>query len=95
MKPICVPCQRFYRVLRNGYQFIESMPIENGARPGTAEPEKWRPYKLWIGDLWRCEGCGHETVAGVAPSPHGEHYQADFAAKVARGNAEQLRINDC
>ena len=26
MKPICVPCQRFYRPKKNGFMFIEAMP---------------------------------------------------------------------
>lgn len=87
MKPICVPCQRFYRCAKNDFPFIEGMPI-NGRR------EQWAPYKLWLGDKWRCEGCGHEIVVGVAREPVGEHYQSDFARRVEQF-APALQVNDC
>ncbi len=51
MKPICVPCQRFFRPKKNEFYFLEGMPIEQGAIPGTTEQEQWKPYKLWTGDL--------------------------------------------
>jgi len=94
MKPICVRCQRFYRVLENGYSFVEGMPTEIGAQPGKEEPEKWKPYKLWRGDLWVCIGCGNLIIAGVARAPVAEHYQPEFADTVARMEAK-LQINDC
>ena len=64
MKPICVPCQRFYRPKQNDYSFVEGMPT-HGAKPGTEEPDKWRPYKLWLGDLWECKGCGSLEGLGL------------------------------
>lgn len=100
MKPICVPCRRFYRVQRNGYRFIEAMPKEGRPEPGLAEAERWTPYKLWVGDLWRCEGCGHELISGVGAGPIAEHYQPDFSEHVASAEARMqvhplVRINDC
>ena len=95
MKPVCLPCQRFYRVKRNGYYFIEGMPSIYGAPPGTAVPEAWQPYKLWVGDLWECMGCGHQTVAGVPPHPIAEHYQPDFEQKVISHGGPLVQINDC
>ena len=70
MKPICIPCRRFYRVKQNGYHFIEGMPR-------------------------RCEGCGHETISGVAHFPWAEHYQADFAKVLEETGAKRMQINDC
>ena len=95
MKPICVKCQRFYRAKKNGFYFIEGMPNQTGALPGTSEPEKWQPYKVWVGDLWECHGCGHELISGTGRGPLAEHYQPDFAATVARVGADQLQVNDC
>lgn len=95
MKPICIPCRRFYRVKQNGYHFIEGMPIGANVQPGLIEPEKWTPYKIWVGDLWRCEGCGHETISGVAHFPWAEHYQADFAKVLEETGAKRRQINDC
>lgn len=99
MKPICVPCQRFYHCFKNGYYFLEGMPIIDGMagrpQPGTAEPEKWKPYKMWVGDMWRCEGCGHQIISGVASHRLAEHYEPDFEALVKQYGADQLQVNDC
>lgn len=94
MKPICVKCQRFYRPKKPGYFFIEAMPTENGASPGTAEPEKWKPNKLWCGDLWVCHGCGSEVVSGVGQDPVAEHYQPEFHPRIEAFQAK-LQVNDC
>lgn len=93
MKPICVQCQRFYRPKKNGFFFIEGMPRDD-ARPGTVDAALWSPYKLWCGDLWECEGCGHELVSGVGRNPVAEHFQSDFAETAAR-HGVILQVNDC
>lgn len=98
MKPICVKCQRFYRMVKSGFYFIEAMPVAGGdgpAEPGTAEPHRWTPYKVWAGDKWQCEGCGHELVKGTGRLPLSEHFKPDFAATVERLDAAQLQVNDC
>lgn len=95
MRPICVKCQRFYRPKKNGFYFIEAMPIGNETQPGTEAPELWTPYKVWSGDLYECQGCGHQVVSGVGSGPITEHYQRDFQEVVERTNASQLQINDC
>ena len=71
------------------------MPKGNNARPGTEEPELWAPYKLWVGDLYECEGCGAKIVSGFGRAPIAEHYQPDFAEKVKDLGADQLQVNDC
>lgn len=93
MKPICVPCQRFFRPKQNGKYFIEGMP-ESGAEPGNSEPEKWKPYKLWAGDLWECNGCGSQIISGTGLNPISEHYKPDFAEQAQRLNAD-YQVNDC
>lgn len=95
MKPICVSCQRFYRPIKNGFYFIEGMPTENGAKAGTSEPEKWKPYKLWSGDLWSCDGCGSTIVVGTGRSPISEHYMENFERVCQENEAQQLQVNDC
>ena len=57
-------------------------------------PEVWTPYKLWVGDLWKCPECFHEIVVGVA-GPISEHYKPDFKEIVARIGGDQLQVNDC
>jgi hypothetical protein len=72
------------------------MPVgdSDDALPGTATPERWRPYKLWNGDKWECEGCGAQIVVGVARQPIAEHYQPEFDKARAYFNP-QLQVNDC
>lgn len=93
MKPICVPCQRFYRPQKNGVFFIEGMPTEN-ADAGTAEPEKWQPYKLWSGDRWACEGCGAVIIVGAGLNPVRERHHVDFKEMIKRLDAT-FQVNDC
>jgi len=98
LKPICVSCQRFYRPERNGVRFIESMPKPGVVRaaPGTSAPEQWQPYKLWVADLWKCHGCGHELIMGASRVPMVEHYQPDFKAHCeAERHLIRCTVNDC
>jgi len=92
LKPICVPCQRFYRPQRNGQRFIEGMPVKAGAIPGKTAAFDWQPYKLWMGDQWKCQGCGAEIIVGFGHRPIAEHHQDGFAEKVKNVT---LQINDC
>jgi len=102
LKPICCKCQRFFRVKKNGYRFIEAMP-KPGERPkpGIEENEKWTPYKLWVGDLYECQGCGSQIVSGFGNAPISEHYMQDFkesvtfAEKATNDNRQLLQVNDC
>lgn len=85
LKPICVPCGLFFQPEKNGFAFTEGMP-----RGGT-----WRPYKVWVGDKWKCRGCGTEIVVGVMGDRVAEHYEADFEEIRKRLNADQFQVNDC
>lgn len=94
LKPVCIPCRRFFRMKKSGFYFVEGMPKGNHAPPGTEAPDQWAPYKLWAGDVWACEGCGAEIISGTGQNPLGEHYQGDFPEQVARLGAD-LQVNDC
>ena len=93
LKPICVPCHRFYRPEKTGFTFLEGMPTL-GARPGLEDAHKWKPYKLWQGDKWKCEGCGHEIIVGTGRNAWDEHYTESFKATVKDLNVE-YQVNDC
>ena len=93
MKHICVKCERFMRPKKNGFMFVEGMSSD-GAKPGLVEPEKWRGYKLWAGDLWQCPDCQVQVVVGCARMPIAEHYQPDFDHKVKSFGVELL-VKDC
>jgi hypothetical protein len=94
LKPICVKCQRFYRPEKNGVMFLEGMPKFNGAPPGKDCEDLWSPYKLWRGDLWKCHGCGHLIISGVARDPITEHYLPEFKEAVELLQP-MLQVNDC
>ncbi len=96
MKPICVPCRRFFRPIKNGFTFIEGMPDSSEAAHlrGKAGEGHWKPYKLWEGDKWKCPDCGAEIVVGTGREPIREHYQDDFEAVRVRLGGE-YQVNDC
>jgi hypothetical protein len=79
-------CRLFYRPYRNGTYFTEGMQDGAGG---------WKPYKIWVGDLWKCKGCGHELIVGVAREPLSEHYRDDFDWVRVGTGAEAININDC
>lgn len=96
MKPICFPCQRFFRQRKSGFYFIEGMPIGPGtARAGLVDADKWKPYKIWSGDVWVCPGCDAKIISGVGFAPVSEHYKENFNDLVAKLNATQFQVNDC
>ncbi len=82
---------------KSGFYFIEAMPKpgERNPEPGLAEPEKWEPYKVWVGDRWVCPGCGAVILTGFGREPLSEHFMSDFKEWVDRTNASQLQVNDC
>jgi hypothetical protein len=95
MKPVCVKCQRFFRIKKTGFYFVEAMPTVNGATPGTSAPELWKPYKLWASDKWECQGCGAIILSGFGIAPICVNHEDDFAAKVKSFGGGQLQVNDC
>lgn len=95
MKPICVLCQRFFRMVKAGYYFTEMMPKSGRPLPGTQQPDRWTPYKIWSGDLYECQGCKAQIVSGVGGGPISEHYQANFTDVSKNLKADQLKVNDC
>jgi hypothetical protein len=94
LKPICVPCQRFFKPETTGFSFVEAKPIKNFALPGTADPAAWVPYKLWRGDLWKCQGCGSEIVVGVGNGPVSQDYLPTFNDDIVK-HESKLQVNDC
>ena len=98
-KPVCVACKCFYQAERNGYRFLEGMPIggphDDNIR-GHRAPELWEPYKLWNGDLWKCPDCGHLIIVGCGQQPMAEHYMEGFTEAVEKYiHPDKLQVNDC
>lgn len=95
MKPICVPCRRFFRCKKVGFYFLEGAPTRNDIPPGLAQPADWHPYKVWVADVWECAGCGAQILSGFGQQPISEHYKLEFTATVRALNADQFQVNDC
>lgn len=95
MKPICVKCHRFFRMVKSGFYFIEGMPLFPGTPPGLADCENWKPYKLWCGDKWECKGCGAVILSGFGSEPISEHFKADFKEMLDKLGARRFQVNDC
>jgi hypothetical protein len=88
-KPVCIPCQRFFRPLRNGVDVLESMPRQDKAPPGIAAPELWEPYKVWHADSWMCPGCGTTIVVGFGLAPLWERHDQRPQPECS------IIVNDC
>lgn len=89
MRLACVKCQRFFKIKRNGAVLEEGMPV--------GKPEVWKPYKLYMADLYECEKCGTQ-LAICAPRPAYEHFQEEYeVAKTAYRAANRLlpMVEDC
>ncbi len=85
LKPICPKCQRFYRPKKNGTPFVEMKPRSGLSHPpGIEAPEMWETYKLWMGDLWECRGCGHELIVGTGNRPISQDFHPDFQMQIER-----------
>jgi hypothetical protein len=91
-KPACPKCMRFFRPKKNGIVVNEQMPVETAAEPGDIDPTAWKPYKIWMADLWECEGCGFELISGWGPHPAAENYEDCFAEAM---KYVTHTINDC
>lgn len=96
MKPICVPCQRFFRCIKTGFRFTEGMPNGKSSPtpPGKEHGDCWQPYKLWMGDKFQCEGCGAVIVSGFGASPVRVQHEPDFA-EFHKTGFDQFQVNDC
>mgnify|MGYP001579593243 CR=1 FL=1 len=83
---VCVQCGQFMKIKKNGVAFEEGIP---SGRNG-----EWKPYKLWMADLYKCQGCGAEIIAGLGANPIAEHYQFDYESAKER-YAPIIIVNDC
>jgi hypothetical protein len=76
--------------------FTEGRPLRSPDQGRDAlEPVAWAPYKLWVGDLWKCPSCGAEILIGMARQPIDEHFTPTFAERERTLNPAGLRIDDC
>lgn len=69
-------------------------PFDGTTRVLPGPLHGWQSYKLWVGDLWECRGCGAQILAGFGQGPLSEHYKPDYQATRERLGVT-LRIDDC
>lgn len=95
MKPVCFKCHRFFRMRQQGFYLTEGMPIGSDVKPGLAEPHRWKPYKIWAGDKWECEGCGATIISGFGLHPIAVQHEISFHKELIRLQAHKFQVNDC
>jgi len=71
MKPICIKCEREYKM--EDHCYVAEMFRKNK-----------EIYKIWSADLWSCPVCGHKIVSGFADKPGMEHWNGDCEAEIER-----------
>ena len=96
-KPICMACHLFFHPHKTGFWFIEGMP-KNGSftvKPGLAEPENWVPYKVWSGDIWKCQGCDATIIVGTGWEPAAIQHDTERFAAFKKMCDPPFQVNDC
>ena len=64
-RPVCVQCETDMRPETNDTTVVEMA--------------SFGPYKVWLADVWKCQSCGVEIVAGFGRQPiRDDHYAPDF-----------------
>ena len=83
MKPICAKCEVFFRPDENGTSFIEG--FGDGRR---------KPYKLWLGDRWKCPLCEAVIIVGTGERPPAVPHEEDFD-RLRKHLEPKYFIDDC
>ena len=86
LKPVCVNCNLFFKPEKNGIHFEEGYQI--------GDTGKWGSYKLWVGDKWKCRGCGAEIIVGTPLDPVMLNHEPSYTERRAQF-APELRVDDC
>lgn len=71
-RPVCVKCRR---------EMTQShaVPVQYNALSAGTAPGEQGPYQQWMGDLFRCSGCGIEIVSGFGRDAFWEQHHKPHA----------------
>jgi len=89
MKPVCVPCKRFFKCSKNDFPWVECAPYHR-----EGEEPTWRDYKLWYGDKWVCPSCGASIIVGTALRPVSVRHEPNFKNDILTHHPT-VRVEDC
>ena len=64
--PVCVKCKREMSPAKNGVWWVKMRRLVVQKQP-THFTARQEPYKMTMADKWKCDSCGMEVLAGVAP----------------------------
>jgi hypothetical protein len=92
MRPICVPCGRFFEIEKNGQAFTETFPVTVLAPDGSGAKTEHRPYRIWNGDLYECRGCHAVIITGTGSRPVAERHDEDFEFRRAAIGADAINV---
>jgi hypothetical protein len=54
------------------------------------------PYRVWMGDLFRCPQCNAMVIAGVGKRALADHYRGDLDQFLVRhGSDVDFYVEDC
>lgn len=83
-KPVCLKCGLFFKPTKTAVGWEEMMPVDSD----------WRPYKLWMGDLMECRGCGAEIISGHGGDPIAIQHE-DGYDRIRSQVAPVVCVEDC
>lgn len=105
VKPICVPCGLFFRPERNGQPVEEGKPHNTGGQPTRWSGQNpgdergsfdWTSYKLYVGDKWKCRGCGAEIIVGIISGPIAYHHEKEYVDVREQWGGDTIPfVHDC
>ena len=61
---------------------VELRPEENGVT--AVEMASFGPVAVYMADLWKCPGCGAETILGFGAKPIVQHFEPAFEDTLAK-----------
>lgn len=75
-RPVCVKCA------------LEMRPEKNDVR--VEDMDGPLGFRLYSADLWKCEGCGTQVIAGFGSGPIVNAFQPGYAAERATAQPKYL-----
>lgn len=73
---VCAKCRVAFKPVMSGVAVVEMA----GGSPSI----KPQPYRLWSADGYMCPSCRTVIICGFGDKPAAEHFEPDFAEKLAR-----------
>jgi len=80
-KLVCISCNLEMYPKKNGVYCVDL--FDNG-----------EPYSITYCDIWKCNECGYEVLAGFANEPCAYHWQPDFGELLNKLSQSEIVIKN-